>query len=402
MIQVAVLGFGTVGSGVVEVLDQNAERVKKAVPEGVAVKYIVDIREFPGNPYEKLLVRDFALVENDPDVQIVVETIGGATIAYDFTKRALLAGKSVVTSNKELVATKGCELLAIAREKKVHYLFEAAVGGGIPVIRPLVQCLAGNNILSICGILNGTTNYILTKMINEALSFDEALKQAQLNGYAEQDPTADVEGHDACRKISILSSLAYGHYVAPELIATEGIRKVSLSDVAFAASAGYAVKLLGRTVRDGNQAYVFVAPHLVDRACPIARVDDVFNAIMIEGDAVGQTMFYGRGAGKLPTASAVVGDIIDVAEHKEKPRRMGWQDAVDGFVKPMDTFVCRRYARIAEKDKKRSEEIFGAVRWLSAGAPAEAAFLTGPLSEREFAEKWMAASIAPLGTLRVL
>ena len=330
MVNVAILGFGTVGSGVAEVLTGHEDSIESKADGLIRLKYILDVRDFPDSPFADRFVKDFSVIENDPEVDIVVETIGGAAIALDFTRRALEAGKSVVTSNKELVASHGKELLAIAKEKNVNYLFEASVGGGIPVLRPLFQCLAGNRIEEVVGILNGTTNYILTRMVRGGVSFEDALKEAQAKGYAEQNPAADVEGLDAGRKICILSDLAWGKEVLPERIHTQGISGLDLQDVAIADKAGYRVKLLGRALRlaDGRQA-AYVAPHLVPQDCPVAPVDDVFNAIMIRGNAVGDVMFYGRGAGDLPTASAVMGDVMDAVQHREKRRELGWSESAE-------------------------------------------------------------------------
>ena len=292
MVNVAILGFGVVGSGVAEVLATNGAHIDRKVDDLIRLKYILDVRDFPDSPFADKVVHDFSIIENDPEVNIVVETIGGAKVALDFTRRALMAGKSVVTSNKELVAEHGCELLRLAQEKGVSYLFEASVGGGIPIIRPLNQCLAANEIEELCGILNGTTNYILTRMIRAGLSFDAALKEAQQNGYAEQDPTADIEGHDACRKICILASLAFGRHVYPRQVPTEGITGVTLSDVAYAESCGKKIKLLGRAMRrDDGKVCAYVAPHLVDGEDPLAGVEDVFNAITVKGNAIGDVMF---------------------------------------------------------------------------------------------------------------
>ena len=327
MANFAIMGFGTVGKGVAEVLRLNSEAIAEKLGESLNLKYILDVRDLSATPYADVAVKDFSVLENDPELDVVVESIGGAKVALDFTRRALMAGKHVVTSNKELVATHGKELLAIAKEKNVNYLFEASVGGGIPVLRPLFQCLAGNQIEEITGILNGTTNYILTRMVKGGIPFDEALKEAQAKGYAEQNPAADVEGLDAGRKICILSDLAWGKEVLPENISTQGISALDLKDVAIASEAGYRVKLLGRAMKlaDEKQA-AYVAPHLVPVDCPAATVDDVFNAIMIRGNAVGDVMFYGRGAGDLPTASAVMGDIIDALQHREKRRNLGWSE----------------------------------------------------------------------------
>ena len=330
MANFAIMGFGTVGSGVAEVLRMNGASIAEKLGERLTLKYILDVRDLSASPYASLVVKDFALLENDPELDVVVESIGGAKVAYEFTRRALLAGKHVVTSNKELVAAHGRELLEIARDKNVNYLFEASVGGGIPVLRPLFQCLAGNRIEEVVGILNGTTNYILTRMVRGGVSFEDALKEAQAKGYAEQNPAADVEGLDAGRKICILSDLAWGKEVLPERIHTQGISSLDLQDVAIAGKAGYRVKLLGRALRlaDGRQA-AYVAPHLVPQDCPVAPVDDVFNAVMIRGNAVGDVMFYGRGAGDLPTASAVMGDVMDALQHRAKRRDLGWSESAE-------------------------------------------------------------------------
>ncbi len=330
MANFAIMGFGTVGSGVAEVLRMNAASIAKKLGEPLNLKYILDVRDLSATPYGEIAVKDFSILENDPDLDVVVESIGGAKVALEFTRRALLAGKHVVTSNKELVASYGKELLNIAREKNVNFLFEASVGGGIPVLRPLFQCLAGNQIEEVVGILNGTTNYILTRMVKGGVSFEDALKEAQAKGYAEQNPAADVEGLDAGRKICILSDLAWGKEVLPERIHTQGISGLDLQDVAIAGKAGYRVKLLGRALRlaDGRQA-AYVAPHLVPQDCPVAPVDDVFNAVMIRGNAVGDVMFYGRGAGDLPTASAVMGDVMDALQHRAKRRDLGWSESAE-------------------------------------------------------------------------
>ena len=330
MANFAIMGFGTVGSGVAEVLRMNAASIAEKLGEPLNLKYILDVRDLSATPYGEIAVKDFSVLENDPDLDVVVESIGGAKVALEFTRRALLAGKHVVTSNKELVASYGKELLNIAREKNVNYLFEASVGGGIPVLRPLFQCLAGNQIEEVVGILNGTTNYILTRMVKGGVPFGEALQEAQAKGYAEQNPAADVEGLDAGRKICILSDLAWGKEVLPERIHTQGISGLDLQDVAIAGKAGYRVKLLGRALRlaDGRQA-AYVAPHLVPQDCPVAPVDDVFNAVMIRGNAVGDVMFYGRGAGDLPTASAVMGDVMDALQHRAKRRDLDWSESAE-------------------------------------------------------------------------
>ena len=389
MVNVAILGFGTVGSGVAEVLTRNGGLIDRRVDDLVRLKYILDVRDFPDSPYQDLFVKDFSAIESDPDVDIVVETIGGATIALDFTTRALKAGKSVVTSNKELVATHGYELTQLAREKGVCYLFEASVGGGIPIIRPLSQCLAANEILEIYGILNGTTNYILTRMIKAGLTFEQALKEAQANGYAEKDPTADVDGHDACRKICILAALAFGQHVYPDQVPTQGIRGVTLADVAYADSCGYKIKLLGRAIREPEgKVCAFVAPHLVSCENPLAGVEDVFNAIAVTGNAVGDVMFYGRGAGKLPTASAVVADVIDIAKDLKRDHRNDWEEGAPDLVVSPDVLTSQWYVR-AEATAEQARAACGEIHLLArSGAPVEeVAFLTGPMTEPQLRKR---------------
>ena len=346
MVNVAILGFGTVGSGVAEVLTGHENSIERKAGGLIRLKYILDVREFADSPFADKFVRDFAVIENDREVDIVVETIGGAAVALDFTRRALEAGKSVVTSNKELVAAHGYELTQLAKEKGVCYLFEASVGGGIPIIRPLSQCLAANEIQEIYGILNGTTNYILTRMIRAGLTFDAALKEAQANGYAERDPSADVEGHDACRKICILAAIAFGRHIYPEQVPTQGITGVSLADVDYAESAGKKIKLLGRAIRrEDGRVCAYVAPHLVDQSDPLAGVEDVFNGISVRGDAIGDVMFYGRGAGKLPTASAVVADVMDVARNMGSRKALSWEPGGEDAVCGTDALASRWYVR---------------------------------------------------------
>ncbi len=346
MIKVAIMGHGTVGSGVYELFEMNAEKIARVVGEPVEVKYVLDLRDFSALSYGHKFVTDFSIIENDPEVSVVAEVMGGVGAAYEFTKRCLKAGKSVCTSNKELVATKGEILLQIAEEHGVNYMFEASVGGGIPIIRPMLQCLAANEFNEICGILNGTTNYILTQMIHNGVSFEDALKQAQLNGYAEKDPTADIEGHDACRKICILSNLAFGDKFDPDAVSCEGITKITLEDVANADKLGCVIRLLGRSVRceDGG-AYAYVAPHLIHKDSPLASVEDVFNAIMIDGNATGDVMFYGKGAGKLATASAVVADMMDCVEHRNNRRRIMWGDGSRKLLRPLATLKTEWYVR---------------------------------------------------------
>ena len=389
MVNVAILGFGTVGSGVAEVLTTNSGLIDRRVEDLVRLKYILDVRDFPDSPYRDCFVKDIAVIEEDPEVDIVVETIGGATIALEFTTRALKAGKSVVTSNKELVATHGYELLQLAKANGCSYLFEASVGGGIPILRPLTSCLAANELEQVTGILNGTTNYILTRMIRAGLTFDQALAEAQANGYAEKDPTADVDGHDACRKICILAALAFGRHVYPDQVPTQGIRGVTLEDVAYADSADYKIKLLGRAIRQPEgKVMAFVAPHLVAGALPLASVEDVFNAISVTGNAIGDVMFYGRGAGKLPTASAVVADVIDIAKDLKQDHHNGWEEGAPDLVVSASGLASPWYVRArlsADEARKRCGDIQLLAR---SGAPAgEAAFLTAPMTEPEIREK---------------
>ncbi len=404
MVNVAILGFGVVGSGVAEVLAKNGPHIDKKVNNLIRLKYILDVRDFPDSPFADKFVKDFSVIEQDPEVHIVVETIGGARAARDFTERALRAGKSVVTSNKELVAAHGYDLLQLAEANGVSYLFEASVGGGIPIIRPMNQCLAANEITTISGILNGTTNYILTRMIKAGLSFDAALKEAQANGYAEQDPTADVEGHDACRKICILSSLAFGRHVYPDQVPTEGITGVTLADVAYADSCGKKIKLLGRSMlRPDGRVCAYVAPHLVDGENPLSGVEDVFNAITVQGDAIGDVMFYGRGAGKLPTASAVVADVIDAAKHMKSRKYLGWGPGGPEVTQSPDGLESAWYVR-AEGTPDQAREILGAGSFLGrAGAPeGEVAFLTPSMTRAALDAALAAGGLRPLSAFRVL
>ena len=402
MVNVAILGFGVVGSGVAEVLATNGPHIDQKVDDLIRLKYILDVRDFPDSPFADKVVHDFSVIENDPEVSIVVETIGGAKAALDFTRRALRAGKSVVTSNKELVAEHGCELLKLAAEQGVSYLFEASVGGGIPILRPLNQCLAANEIEEITGILNGTTNYILTRMIRGGLSFDAALKEAQANGYAEQDPTADIEGHDACRKICILASLAFGRHIYPRQVPAEGITGVTLSDVAWAESCGKKLKLLGRAIRQADgRVCAYVSPHLVDVENPLAGVEDVFNAIAVKGNAIGDVMFYGRGAGKLPTASAVVADVIDAAKHRDEKKRVFWAEGGEDTTVSPDGLASAWYVRGSGDAGAVQAALPGARLLARADAPAgEFALLTGPMTRPELDGKLAGAE--PLSVFRLL
>ena len=332
MLNVAVMGYGVVGSGVCEVIRTNAKSLSEKLGDCVTVKYVLDIKEVnPDDPEASKITADFNQILNDPEVTVVAEVMGGATFAYDYTKKLLLAGKHVVTSNKELVATKGTELLKIAKENNVNYLFEASVGGGIPIIRPLYSCLAANEITRITGILNGTTNYILTKMFREGSDFATALKEAQEKGYAERNPSADVDGIDACRKIAILASLVFGKEVECGKVKTVGITGITASDVAYAEAMDSVIKLIGQAELKDGKVYVSVEPRVIKKGTPLASIDDVFNGIMVNGNAIGEVVFYGPGAGKLPTASAVVADIIDCLRN-DRNREYCWTPAENGFV----------------------------------------------------------------------
>ena len=399
MTKVAILGFGTVGSGVAEVLSKNSQGIARRSGGEIQVKYILDVRDFPDSPFKDCFVKDFSIIENDPEVDVVVETIGGAKVALEFTTRALKAGKSVVSSNKELVANHGYELLQLAKANGVSYLFEASVGGGIPILRPLTNCLAANEVEQITGILNGTTNYILTRMIKAGLTFEQALKEAQDNGYAEKDPTADVDGHDACRKICILSALACGQHVYPQQVPTQGIREVTLADVAYADSCGYKIKLLGRCLREPEgKVCAFVAPHLVSCENPLAGVEDVFNAIAVTGNAVGDVMFYGRGAGKLP---AVVADVIDIARDPKRDRGNQWGPGSEDLVISSDGLTSRWYVR-ANLSMDQARLACGEILPLArSGAPAqEAAFLTQPMTYPQLMDRL--AGVETCSVFRVL
>jgi len=382
MIKIAVMGFGTVGGGVVDVLCENYDSIARNAGAEIDVKYILDVRDYPDSPFESRIIHDFNIIEDDPEVSIVVETIGGTGAAYQFTRRALAAGKSVVTANKELVAKKGAELLAIAEEENVNYLFEASVGGGIPIIRPITSCLAANEFDQIYGILNGTTNYILTQMLQNGATFDGALKQAQELGYAELDPTADVEGIDACRKICILTDLCFGHHIDPASVRTEGITGVTAADVRYAGAIGRKVKLLGRSVRCGDgRAAAYVAPHLVDNSSLLANVDGVMNAIVVNGNAIGEAMFYGAGAGRRPTASAVVADIIDAVKHTRARKYIYWDRGGEQYFADSDILPSRWYLR-TDSPLSAVGSAFPGVQFISAAdaGTGEYAFVTGVMT----------------------
>ncbi len=376
MINVAVLGFGTVGSGVVEII--NGKDFAGKLDKDIQVTKILDIRTFEGSPFADLVTADFDSILNDDSIKIVVETMGGTNPAYDFTKRSLLAGKSVVTSNKELVATHGTELIRLARENNASYMFEASVGGGIPIIRPLCNCLAANEINSVMGILNGTTNYILTKMIKDGESFESALSNAQAKGYAERNPAADVEGTDACRKIAILASLSFGKYVDCNQISTEGITKITLKDVKYAEKLGKSIKLIGQCKKVGDKVFAKVSPLMLPGDNALSDVEGVFNAILVNGSATGDVMFYGKGAGKLPTASAVVADVIDIVRHDGRGAPY-WEDG--GVLTDENPDKVSLYVRLNAKDAGECvKSIFGDVTLL-ADDLEEFVFITAPDSE---------------------
>lgn len=398
MIQVAVMGYGTVGSGVVEVIEKNKEEINKKSGEEINIKYILDLREFPGDPYEDKVVHDVEQILNDPEVKIICETMGGLKPAYDFTKRALLSGKSVCTSNKELVATYGPELIRIAHENQCNYLFEASVGGGIPIIRPLNYSLTAEKIDGITGILNGTTNYILSKMEKEGAGFEEVLKEAQEKGYAEKNPEADVEGYDACRKIAILSSLMCGRNVKYQDIYTEGITKITKTDFVYANAAGKTIKLLAQSKEIDGKFYAMVAPFMISLSHPLAMVNDVFNAVCVHGNMLGDSMYYGRGAGKLPTASAVVSDVVDCARHIGKVIMCFW-DAEEVLLTGIEEASHKFFVRVASHKEKEALHIFERAAVIEADVPGEFAFITDTMTEKEFNEK--AEQVGIISRIRV-
>lgn len=386
MIKAAIMGYGTIGSGVAEVLVQNRDVIALQAGQEVELKYVLDLRDYPDSPVADKIVHDFHVIEQDREVKIVVETMGGLNPAYPFVKACLLAGKHVATSNKALVAAHGTELLAIAREKGVNFLFEASVGGGIPIIRPMYRCLMGERIEEITGILNGTTNFILTKMDKEGEAFEAALKEAQNLGYAERNPEADVEGHDACRKIAILTAMATGKEVDFQDIHTEGITQITDIDFKYAEKMGTSVKLLGSSrIKDGK-VYAFVAPVMIEKSHPLYSVSDVFNGIMVKGNMLGASMFYGSGAGKLPTASAVVADIIEAARNLDRNLPIGWSGEKQA-IESMAQAKFRYFLRVAGSCRNKAEDIkraFGKVEVVELYGMDEFAVLTTEMSEGEF------------------
>lgn len=389
MIRVAVMGYGTIGSGVVEVLEINKELIKKKTGQEIAVKYILDLREFPGDPNEAKIVHDFSVIEQDEEVDIVVEAMGGVNPAYPFTKACLLAGKHVVTSNKALVAAHGTELIAIAKEKSINFLFEASVGGGIPLIRPLTQALGAEQILEISGILNGTTNYILTKMNAEGQTFEAALAKAQELGYAERNPEADVEGHDTCRKITILTALATGKELNYEEVYTEGITKITAADFLYASKLGTSIKLFGTSRMEEGRVSVFVCPMMIDSAHALYAVNDVYNGVMVRGNTVGTVMFYGSGAGKLPTANAVVSDIVEIAAHLQDHISCGWEQEKQELdpitAQKFGYFI--RFEGTAEEKLPKVTEVLGQVEVVELEGLKEFAVVTGEMTESDYQAK---------------
>lgn len=399
MVYIAVLGYGVVGSGVVELIKTNHEKIAGSAAQEVCVKYILDVRSFPDSPFSELFTDSFEVIENDPEVKIVVETIGGVGAAYDFTLRSIMAGKSVVTSNKELVAAHGQKILELARQKNLNYLFEASVGGGIPILRPISQCLAANEINEIYGILNGTTNYVLTRMISNGSSFDEALEKARSNGYAEADPTADIKGIDTCRKICILADLAFGRHIDPDQVRTQGIDNVTEEDIAYARAAGGKIKLIGRVLRTGSdRVTAYVAPHFLPGGNLLSNVEDVFNCILVRGNAIGDTMFYGRGAGKLPTASAVVADVIDAAKHFHARKYIYWKESSEDYVSDPALIESRWFVR-ACIGAEAAEKAFGEIG-LIGEKPGSVSFTVSSMDENSLKEKL--DGINTISTYRIL
>lgn len=400
MIHVAVLGYGTVGSGVVEVIERNKTLISKKACEELNVKYILDLRDFPGDPYEAKVVHDANVILDDPEVSIVCETMGGATYAYDYTKRALLKGKSVCTSNKELVASHGPELLQLAKENNCNYLFEASVGGGIPIIRPINEALTAEKIEAITGILNGTTNYILTKMQNDGAKYEDVLKRAQEKGYAERNPEADVEGYDACRKIAILSSLMVGKNVKYEDIYTEGITKITADDFVYAKAMGKSIKLLAMSKALEQGTLAMVSPCMIDSENPLYMVQNVFNAILVKGNMMGESMYYGKGAGKLATASAVVGDVIECARNMNRTLPIFW-DAEDEKLVDIAEVERAFFVRAKAEAKADVEAAFAGGKVVEVAGRDDFGFVTPVMKEKDFAAKYEALDDKVITRIRI-
>ena len=397
MVNVAILGFGVVGSGTAEVLTENLSLIEARIHKKLNIKYILDLRDFPGSPFADRVTHDFSTILDDPEVTLVAEMMGGSHPAYDFSIACLRAGKSVVTSNKEVVANFGDELLAVAKENNVRYMFEASVGGGIPIIRPLANDLAANKVLSINGILNGTTNYILTQMGTTGADFADALKEAQAKGYAEANPSADIDGIDAARKITILAALSYGTLLDPNKIYTEGITKITTADMEIAKEFGYAIKLIGHCEKIGDKVLAMVSPRLIPTSNPLHTIDDVFNGILVDTDMLGATMFYGRGAGKLPTASAVVGDIIDIAKNPENdPAFPTFTKACEGQIAYIGDYSCRNLIVVADKDAAKT--IGGCVKEVC----GKTVVITDVIPEKQYAEMCAELGSRVISRIRIL
>lgn len=400
------MGHGVVGSGVAEILTTHKKKLFAGLGEEIYIKKILDLREFPDSPLADRFTKDFNDILNDREIRVVAEVMGGVNPAYDFVKKCLKSGKSVVTSNKELVAAKGAELLEIAKENNVNFLFEASVGGGIPIIRPMSQCLVANNVDEVAGILNGTTNFILTKMIADGMQFDDALKLAQDLGFAERNPAADIEGHDACRKICILASLAYGKHVYPDAVHTEGITKITLEDVKYAEAFGCVIKLIGKVKKlEDGKIDILVAPMLVPNESQLANIDYEFNGIMVRGDCTGDVVFYGKGAGKLPTASAVVADIVDCCKHLKTRKYLYWTDGDGKNILPAEQSVSAMYVRANGTDViSKAENIFGSVSIIERADADDTAFVTSEITYGEFNEKIASLAndgVEVLSTIRI-
>lgn len=390
MVNIAVMGYGTVGSGVVEVINTNSAVINQRAGDEINIKYVLDLRDFPGDPIQEKIIHDVDIIINDPEIKIVVEVMGGIEPAYTFVKRCLEAGKSVATSNKALVAKHGAELLSIARERELNFLFEASVGGGIPIIRALNSSMTADVIEEITGILNGTTNYMLTKMFYEGADYDEVLKEAQDNGYAERNPEADVEGYDACRKIAILSSLISGQQVDYEDIYTEGITKITKQDMMYAKEMGMTIKLLASSKRHKDHLHAIVAPALLGKDHPLYNIDDVFNAVFVHGNMLGDAMFYGSGAGKLPTASAVVADVVDEAKHLHRNIMTMWKSE-KLVLEPIEDTCKRFFVRVsgnADEMQEKVESLFGPVQIVKVPAlENEFGFVTEVMTEGDYGKK---------------
>ena len=397
MSKIAVLGYGTVGSGVVEVLTKNASIIKEKAGETIEVKRVLDLRDFPGDPVENIVTHDFTDIENDDEIAVVVETMGGTKPAYDFVKRSILKGKSVCTSNKALVADHGTELIRLAKEQGVHFFFLSSVGGGIPILRPLSRCLVADELLSISGILNGTTNFILTKMADEGSAYEDVLKEAQALGYAEADPTADVEGYDTCRKIAILTALAYGAQVDYENITTEGISKITDKDISYVKKMGKVIRLLGSSKREDGKLFALVSPYIIGADNPLYSVNGVFNAISVTGNMLGEVMFYGQGAGKEATASAVVTDIVEAVKNKDISIEIRW-DEKKQVVEPLDDMKNAFFVRIDKSEKDKASDVFGVSEFIDGVVDNEVGFITDVMTEKEFADK--SAGLAIVSRIR--